>query len=75
MMLQVEVKETIPEKEAAKGEEEMVDVRKKAKQMWMCRQGGCLPWRGLWMRKRKREKHKPRKKNMFFHGILNKSAS
>ncbi|KAE9449434.1 hypothetical protein C3L33_18667, partial [Rhododendron williamsianum] len=74
----VEVKETIPEKEAAKGEEEMVDMRKKAKQMCICRQGGCLPWRGLWMRKRKREKHKPGKQNMFFHhinGILTKSAS
>lgn len=74
----VEVKETREEKEETEGKEE-VDMRRKAKQMCMCRQGGCLSWRGLWMRKRKRDKNKPRNmKNVFSHhikGMLRNSAS
>ncbi|CAK9153083.1 unnamed protein product [Ilex paraguariensis] len=47
-------------KEARKQED-----TKKVKQMCRCRQGGCLSWRSLLMRKRQRDKHKPSKKNIF----------
>lgn len=33
-----------------------------------CRQGGCLSW-SLWMRKRRREKHRQSKKNIFFQHV------
>ncbi|KAL6135406.1 hypothetical protein ACLB2K_067634 [Fragaria x ananassa] len=53
---EMEVKDT-EEGEGTKREKE--ERKKKEEQKW--RQGGCLSW----MRKRYREKHKPRKKNMF----------
>ncbi|KAL6143724.1 hypothetical protein ACLB2K_054419 [Fragaria x ananassa] len=53
---EMEVKDT-EEGEGIKREKE--ERKKKEEQKW--RQGGCLSW----MRKRYREKHKPRKKNMF----------
>lgn len=62
-----EEKETRREKEeeTAKGESEKEERKKKEnEQMWRCSssmQGGCLSW----MRKRQREKQKPRKRNIF----------
>ncbi|KAL6136736.1 hypothetical protein ACLB2K_062031 [Fragaria x ananassa] len=53
---EMEVKDT-EEGEGAKREKE----ERKKKEEQKRRQGGCLSW----MRKRYREKHKPRKKNMF----------
>lgn len=56
----VEVKETEEEKESNTDDEER---RIKKEQIW-CRcsnQGGCFSW----MRKRQREKHKPRKRTIF----------
>ncbi|XP_062009669.1 uncharacterized protein LOC133726181 [Rosa rugosa] len=53
---EMEVKDTEEEEETKREKEER---KKKEEQKW--RQGGCLSW----MRKRYREKHKPRKKNMF----------
>ncbi|XP_034705761.1 uncharacterized protein LOC117929559 isoform X1 [Vitis riparia] len=64
--VQVEVKDTREKEETKRKEEEQI---KKEKQMCRCRQGGCLSWRSLWMRKRHREKHKPRKKNIFLQHI------
>lgn len=63
---EVEVKDTREKEETKRKEEEQI---KKEKQMCRCRQGGCLSWRSLWMRKRHREKHKPRKKNIFLQHI------
>ncbi|KAK2663057.1 hypothetical protein Ddye_001631 [Dipteronia dyeriana] len=48
---EVEVKETREKEETTKGEKEDEESCR-----WRCRQGGCLSW----MRKRHREKHKPR---------------
>lgn len=53
----MELKDTEEEEEETKEEKE----ERKKKDEQKCRQGGCLSW----MRKRYREKHKPRKKNMF----------
>uniref|UniRef100_A0A5B7AVY7 Uncharacterized protein n=1 Tax=Davidia involucrata TaxID=16924 RepID=A0A5B7AVY7_DAVIN len=67
---QVKVKET-RERQETKRKEEADQKSKKAKQMCRCtcRQGGCLSWRSLWMRKRQRDKHNPRKNNIFLHHI------
>ncbi|KAK6913480.1 hypothetical protein RJ641_023081 [Dillenia turbinata] len=70
----VEVKET-GEREDKEEEQEEDDVeeseeREKAKQMCMCsRQGGCMSWKSLWMRRRRKEKHKPRKHNIFLQKL------
>lgn len=53
---EMELKDTEKEEETKEKKEE-----REKKDEQKCRQGGCLSW----MRKRYREKHKPRKKNMF----------
>ncbi|XP_059670567.1 uncharacterized protein LOC132316077 isoform X2 [Cornus florida] len=64
---EVEVKVTGDKEETKSSEEE--DQGEKAKQKGRCKQGGCLSWRSLWMRRRQRDKHKPRKKIIFCHQI------
>lgn len=52
--MQVKVTETGQKEETKREKEKGKDEHKQS-------QGGCLSW----MRKRQREKHKPRKKNIF----------
>ncbi|KAK6927972.1 hypothetical protein RJ641_006563 [Dillenia turbinata] len=67
----VVVKETGEREDKEEEEEEEEDVeereeREKTKQMCRCsRQGGCLSWKSLWMRRRWKVKHKPRQHNIF----------
>uniref|UniRef100_A0A6N2LWV9 Uncharacterized protein n=1 Tax=Salix viminalis TaxID=40686 RepID=A0A6N2LWV9_SALVM len=66
---QVQVKGTRGEEEATKREINKEEMQNKNdEQMWRCsirKQGGCLSW----MRKRQREKSKPKKKNFFFSSL------
>lgn len=54
------LKETSEEEEETKRNTE--GEKRKVKQMWCCRQGGCLSW-SLWKRRRQREKHKAASSN------------
>ncbi|KAL5741567.1 hypothetical protein ACOSP7_028299 [Xanthoceras sorbifolium] len=58
---EVEVKETREKEETKREKEEEVRCR------WSCRQGGCLL---SWMRKRHREKHKPRRNKHHYFPTL-----
>lgn len=63
------MKGTRGEEEATKREINKEEMQNKNdEQMWRCsisKQGGCLSW----MRKRQREKSKPKKKNFFFSSL------
>ncbi|KAH8483387.1 hypothetical protein Peur_064262 [Populus x canadensis] len=66
---QVQVKETRGKEESTENESTREESQsRKDEKMWMCsisKQGGCLSW----MRKRQRERHKPRNSNIFSFNV------
>ncbi|XP_075090414.1 uncharacterized protein LOC107825040 isoform X2 [Nicotiana tabacum] len=66
---EVKVKETgSGEEETKRNEEQLLQgQKKKVKQMCSRQLGGCLSWKSLWLRRkrRQREKHKSRSNNIF----------